>query len=228
MEHKPGRRVVKPDDYTQGCADSTVEGTRTYTYNCNAAGTAWEAKLKSTTCVIEGSCEASSTNACSGYRLVNGGGGSAPHCSAYRAGGCNDNEYPVYSNCIAQYNDSCNNGNFSGYMASCAVQSLGVTGCNGGTYSGTYSYCQSYSAGGAASCLGGIYSGGSAHCNSLSANSCSGATFKTGAYCWAFVVDSCKNNTYEGTACCYAEKANLCPAGSPKCNSSRVWDNTYW
>ena len=221
--------IDKPADYTDRC-DSGQNGRRTYTYVCNSSGTGWT-QVKSSTCTTvsaggtfsdQNGCSAATNGTCAGgYTFTN-----RAWCYAYVGEGrCDNNNFSEHSHCYSGTSASCRNGTYtegSWCMTGAVVTSTGL--CQGGTYS-TSSYCQGNYGTGA--CSGATYQTNS-YCVGGNETSCTGNTFKTGTYCYAKKAGACANNTYEGTACCYATSTGLCPSGSRKCNSSHVWDNTYW
>ena len=200
---------VKPSNYTEPCADGSY-GTQRYTYVCNDEGTAWVAQLSSSSCPVEGtygdgtSCSSSeSSNKCSGYTF------SYANCSTYNSSesGCNGNTYTKGSICFSFIANS----------------------CNGGTYSGRYtfessgwrpSYCQANS-GAESSCNGATFNE-YGQCNASASNSCNNGTFNSGSMCVASASNTC-SGTYNGTAYC---SGSYCPAGSPVqyTNGKTCWD----
>ena len=248
---------TKPADYTYGCEESGKTGTKTYTYACNSSNQ-WTSQLKSSNCTTvpaggtySGSgnrCYSFSGNTCNGsYTFTQ-----KATCSVGNVDNtCNGNTYTEGASCYAgssSRTNTCNGGTFEGRFVEsngyspAQCQGYGQNTCSSATFN-EYSTCLGYGSG---ACTNNTFNSGS-YCNAMSsggctgntfktgtscwaqkAESCTGNTFKTGAYCWAQKAGACANNTYEGTACCYATSTGLCPSGSRKCNSSHVWDNTYW
>ena len=203
---------AKPADKTEGCDQSGYTGAKTYTYVCNAAGTAWEKTLESSTCTA----------------VPNGGtfSGNGNYCSGTSSAPCSGYTFEDHSGCISEGPDTCSNNTYVNVGYCAAATPYKIDACVGGTYSDG-SYCETNSSNNRNSCRGATYQTG-AHCVGYGLGSCSGNTFQTGSYCYAVIKGTCGSNTYEGTACCYANTSGKCPSGSPKCNDSYVWNGRYW
>ncbi len=133
---------TKPSNYTSTC-NSGQNGSRTYTYVCNSAGTEWTTKLKSSTCTTVqpggtftsgNSCtaSASSTGCSDGYTFTD-----KSKCYGFSSG-CNNNTFSDKAYCMAYNIDSCTGNTFK-TGSYCVPVIEGA--CGESTYeSGSYCY----------------------------------------------------------------------------------------